>query len=1049
MSIILGIDLGTTKSVVGVWRNGGPFIIPDESGHRSIPSLVLVTPDEKVFAGRRAQRHPERYKSKNRTISSVKRLMGKKGETGWGWWKAYPQEVSAFVLAELKNQAEIYLGEQIRQAVIAIPSHFDESQRRATKEAAEIAGLEVVRLLNEATAAVLAYGFYNDKKSDETVLVFDLGGGTLDISIVRFGEGIYEEKCIEGDSKLGGDDFDQVIIDYILDQVHQKYGVAIELDPFQKIILKEVSEAAKIELSSKYTTSIYIPGFLNFGQTHHDLDISINRQTFERLSKNLFDRTNVLLKKALDSAKLRSADLDAVLLIGGSSRIPYFREIIRRELAIEPFTGDSETYVAQGAVIQAAMLDKGVRNVVYLPVIPSSYGIGLQGDKYSKLITKNTTIPQRSSQIFTTTADNQSTISISIYQGESYLVSDNTFLGTIELRDIPPAPRGIPQIEVNFDIDSNMIIDVSAKDLGIGKEQKTVIKSPYGLNNAQIKLMQKKMKSWLLERTILEMKAQINPLCSSIEKMLSDKTPALDWEEISTLRTSRILLSNMMAKGASSVELEKVFSSTKILYEKIQQKVNQYEKMIEKINDLKAKIEKFTLVLKVLDEKESSLLSQGGDLLQEYVQRNLPYDELHKMFSSVRAGYEGTKADLIIREIRTLVTSKQMGKWVVEIENILPNPALVRQASSRLREIHEVDLIVVLMGSEDPEYQYSIQQKVLEKIKGNSHHRAYFILIVSAFIDFHIISTIEEFPNDENIAALLAFSLFNVIDNKEAVHQRKTAAQIIARYLPAIQYLAPVVDCVSGELDATVNKYLLDYLERQPTGAFRDFFTNADSPTKTKISDNREMLVKLAMEPDEKSCLLALESLAHFPSEEVISVLLPFANNKNLNIRAKTLEIFIEFKTKDTRVAKVFTQALFDPASEIRLLALEFIEQAKETSCLTHVFALLQSEPEENVREKAVITLSNLKDVKVIPHFLKLLMDSNQKIRDLALSSLEKNMELMETDIKKLVSLIRNATQEKRSLGVKDKFFLWRLSRKYPDMNEVIQTFREISIKRV
>lgn len=496
--MILGIDLGTTKSVVGVWQNGNPCIIPSEAGDQSIPSLVLVTPDGKIFAGRMAQKHPERYRSKNVTISSVKRLMGKRGETGWGWWKTYPQEISAFILAELKNQAERYLGQEIRQAVIAIPSHFDASQRRATKEAAEIAGLEFIRLLNEATAAVIAYGSH--ERGDKIVLVFDLGGGTLDISIVQIGEGVYEVRSIEGDSKLGGDDFDQVIVDYILDQVHQKYGVEMKLDPVQKMILKEAAETSKIELSNRLSTSIHIPGFLHIGQSYHDLDISIDRQTFERLSKNLFDRAIVLLKKALNSADLKATHLGALLLLGGSSRIPFVRESISRELKIEAITGvDPETCVAQGAAILAAVYEGTVREVLLLDVIPGSYGIGLKEDKFSKLIVKNTTVPTRKSERFTTIEDNQSTIPITIYQGESEKASENTFLSTIELRDILPAPAGIPQIEVTFDVDANMIVRVSAKDLGTMKEQEVVVKSPYGLNNAQIRLMQQRLKSYLSE----------------------------------------------------------------------------------------------------------------------------------------------------------------------------------------------------------------------------------------------------------------------------------------------------------------------------------------------------------------------------------------------------------------------------------------------------------------------------------------------------------------------------------------------------------------------
>lgn len=1049
--MIIGIDLGTTKSVVGVWQNGKPHIILDRAGNQSIPSLVLVTSDEKIFTGRMAQKHPERYKGKNITISSIKRLMGRKGETSWGWWKTYPQEVSAFVLAELKNQAERYLDQEIRQAVIAIPSHFDESQRRATKEAAEIAGLEVIRLLNEATAAVLAYGFHK-YKAHQKVLVFDLGGGTLDVSIVEFDflEAVYEVICIEGDSKLGGDDFDQTIIDYILNQAYQKYGTTIELDPSQKMMLKEAAELAKIKLSGTLSTSIYIPGFLHIGESYCDLNVSIDRQIFERLSKNLFDRAFELLKKALDSAGIQVSDLNALLLLGGSSRIPYIRERIRRELRIEPFTGvDPEICVAQGAVIQAAVLAGELKDVLLLDAVPSSYGIGLKENTFSKIIEKNTTVPTKESQIFTTAKDNQSTITVKIYQGERTMASGNVYLSTVELRDIPPAAAGVPKIEITFDVDCNMIVHVSAKDVGTGKEQNIVVKSPYGLNNVQIRLMQQKLRAWLSRRRIWEIKPQVNSLTSSIDEILSKEATALNREETSRLRESGKSLGELMGKRVSYEELEIAISSTRTIYKKAQQKVSQYERVIKEINRLIAKIEKLIPILKPFNEKEASLLSQGGDLLKDYLRHSLSLNELQKMLLSVRSGYEEIKADLIKRELEVLETSEQMGKWIMELEDRLLNPSSMRQHLSKLRKIKEVCFIIGLLELENLECQKSIQRRILEKINVNSYPWAYVILIFSSFIDFHVISMTEEFLDDEKIGVILAFALFAGLDNNKTVDERRTAAQIIAKYLPAIQYLSVAVDYISEELDSVVSRYLVDYLNRHPPGAFHEFFMKADPRTTTKISTNKEMLIKLAKESDEKSCIFALESLAKFPSEKVMPVFLSFADNENSNIRAKTLELIIESKTKHSRVVEVFVQALRDPSPEIRLLALKFIEQTKETSCLPYVFALLQSEQSRIVKENAVTVLGSLKDAKVIPHLLKLITDDDQKSCTLALSSLKKNIELMEIHDEKLISLIGKVAEKKRSLGFKDKFFLWRFSRNHPEIDEVVQTLKEISRKYI
>jgi molecular chaperone DnaK len=499
----VGIDLGTTKSVIAYWQYGKPHIIPDGSGNLSIPSLVLVTPDEKIYVGRKAQRHPLRYESKNITISSVKRLMGVKGETTWGSWNTYPQEISAFILAELKYQAETYFGDEITDAVIAIPAHFNENNRRATKEAAQIAGFNVLCLVNEAVAATMVYGL--DRRNEEKVLVFDLGGGTLDVSVIEIGEGVFEVICVEGDSKLGGDDFDQVIVDYVMRQIYNKYGSDIELNPFQERILKDISERAKIELSSATTAQIRIPGFLNIGNQYYDLDVTLDRRTFESLSEDLFRRAVYILKKALDFAGLGPSDIDALLFLGGSSRIPYFKITIKKEFGLSPFTGvDPETCVAQGAAILAATRKGRMKEALLLDVTPNSYGVGMKGDKFHKIIKKNTTLPTKKTGVFTTIEDNQTAIPIRIYEGESEKASENTYLGTLTLEGIPPARAGTIEMEVTFDIDANGIVHASAKDttLGDGKDMTVRVDSPYRLNEVQLRTMRRNTDTWLLERRL-------------------------------------------------------------------------------------------------------------------------------------------------------------------------------------------------------------------------------------------------------------------------------------------------------------------------------------------------------------------------------------------------------------------------------------------------------------------------------------------------------------------------------------------------------------------
>lgn len=1038
----VGIDLGTTKSLIGIWRDGRCRLIPDNAGHQSIPSMVMVTADGRILAGRLAQKHPDRYKSKNITISSVKRLMGRKGETGWGWWKTYPQEVSAFILTELKSQAERYLGEDIKRAVIAIPSHFDEAQRRATKEAAEIAGLEVTRLLNEATAAVLDYGFH--RQGEEMTLVFDFGGGTLDISVVERGEGTYQVKSIEGDTKLGGDDFDQVILDYILDKVHQQYGSAIEWDPIQKAILREAAEKAKVELSSTLATSIYIPGFLRIGQGFHDLNILLERPTFEQLSKSLVDRAITLLKKALDSANVKVSNLGSLLLLGGTSRIPFIREAVRKKLGVEPITGvDVETCVAQGAIIQAAILEGMLRDVLILDCVPSSYGVGLKDDTFLPLIKKNSTVPTANSQKFTTTMDNQTTIPITIYQGESQKASENSFLGTIELRDIPPAAVGIPQIQVTFDVDANMIVRAKALDLGTGKGQTIAVKSPYGLNSVQVKVMQQRLKSWLSERQITEIKSEIGSLIPVIEKILAERATALSWDEVLTLREHCTSLSKTVTKKISYVELTSMLLAIRSIVDKAQQKIAQYERVVQDINNLATKVESLAPLVRPEAEKPFILLSQGADLLKDYLQRNSSYDELQKILSAVRNTYEETKTAIIQIEIKNLRTSEKIAEWVGEAERGLSNSSLVRQSLLKLKSINSVELVVKLLGVEDVDYRTSIQRKVFEGIKGDSCSGAYFFLIVLSFIDPHVVSDIDRVPLNENNSAILAFSICNSLDINRSDDVRRTAAQAVANYLPDIKYVPFIVDRISSEPDTTVKKYLLDYVNKQPPGVFEKFYMDASTETRARIIANKDLLVKLAEEPDPETRIFALESLANFPPEEAVPAFIYFARSQDPNVRAKALEQILKSKSSDIQISDLFAQALSDPVLKIRLLAIGFMEQEKGPSCLSRILTLLQSEKDEIVRERAVAALCNLGAPGVIAHLLRLLISEGQNIRAIVLSSLEKDKEAMDEDTRRLFDLTKRIALGEHSISLKDSVFFWRFSRKHPEMKDLVQTLKE------
>lgn len=1047
--MILGIDLGTTKSVIGVWQNNEAHIIPDQAGCQSIPSLVLVTPDEKIFAGRIAQKHPDRYKGSNTTVSSVKRLMGRQGETGWGWWKTYPQEVSAFILAELKYQAEQYLHQQVDEVVIAIPSHFDESQRRATKEAAEIAGLTCVRLLNEATASALAYGLH--RPGNQKVMVVNLGGGTLDISILDFGDGVYQVLCVEGDSKLGGDDFDQIIIDYVLHQIRQKYGTEIELDPLHRIVLKEAAERAKIDLSGMQSTSIRIPGFLRIGEEHQDLDVPIDRQTFERLSKALFDKVIEALKKALSSSLLQASDLNGLLLLGGSSRIPYVREAVTKTLGIKPFTGvDPEICVAQGAIIQAAVLDGILKESLLVDVVPLSLGLETLHGVSTRLIEKNRSIPTKQTRVFSTTEDFQKTVTVHVVQGERQMAADNVSLGRFNLVDIPPAPKGVPQIEVTFDVDQNGILNVTAKDLGTGKVQEITVTSPYGLNATQIRAMRERLNSWLSDRPALEIRSQADSLRAHIQELLSKNLAPLGWAEITQLKEGSASLGKLIENRGPCKSLEDTISWLQPIYHKAQEKTSAYQSAVKSIDYLIAKIDAFSATGKQADEKQAKLLNEGRQVLQEYRDRCLSSEELRKTYSSIRSAYEDAKAKAIRERLEALQDSEEMLNWLLKAKTNLSGLSPMRQHLSRLRELKEASSIRVLLESEDDEYRQSIQLRLSQKISDEPCLRAYFILIAGDILTLDMMPTVGQLVHDQKTAPVLAYVAFDALRADTARERRRTAAQLIATYFLDSRYLGIVCDAINDEPDNIVRRHLLDYVDKQPPGTFHALFANADPQTRSRISANREALLRLAKEDDEESRMFALESLARLSPGEAVPVFLSFVNSMNRDIAGKALQLVLQANQgKDTRLIEFFARALHDPSPEMRWLALEFLEQARETSCLPHVVSLLHSEQDETVREKAVSTLGKLKLVKAIPHLLRLLMDENEKVRALARSSLTANLELMESDVNRLSNLIIKVTQQNRSLGIMDAMFLRRVVGRHPEMNEVARTLREMNAKRV
>ena len=482
MSKIIGIDLGTTNSCVAVMEGGEAVVIPNSEGARTTPSVVAFKDNERLVgqvAKRQAITNPEK------TISSIKRHMGTDYKVNIDGKQYTPQEISAMILQKLKTDAEGYLGEKVTEAVITVPAYFTDAQRQATKDAGKIAGLEVKRIINEPTAAALAYGI--DKENEQKIMVYDLGGGTFDVSIIEMGDGVTEVLATNGDTHLGGDDFDQRIIDWMADAFQTENGIDLRKDKMAAQRLKEAAEKAKIELSSAMSTQINLPFITADATGPKHLDMTLTRAKFNELTADLVDRTMGPVRKALQDAGLRASDLKKVLMVGGSTRIPAVYDAVKKELNCEPFKGiNPDECVAVGAAIQGGVLQGDVKGLLLLDVTPLSLGIETLGGVCTKIIDRNTTIPTHKSQVFSTAADNQPSVEVNVLQGEREFARDNKSLGVFHLDGIAPAPRGVPQIEVTFDIDANGIVKVSAKDLGTGKEQNITITASTNMSKDDI-----------------------------------------------------------------------------------------------------------------------------------------------------------------------------------------------------------------------------------------------------------------------------------------------------------------------------------------------------------------------------------------------------------------------------------------------------------------------------------------------------------------------------------------------------------------------------------
>jgi molecular chaperone DnaK len=776
---IIGIDFGTSKSVISVWKDGAPQVIPDLQGHAITPSVVMLGPDGQLFVGWDAINHPDRYKGKHFTINSVKRQMGKSGETSWGQYKTFPQEISALLFGQLKIQAEGFLGQPVNRAVVAIPANFNINQRWAILQAAEIAGFKVMRLINEATAAMLAARQVGITR-DGTALIFDFGAGTLDVSILSYGKGVFEVLATAGDDRLGGDDCNQLIVDHIIQQARQTIGKSIELSDMDRMILRETAAKAKIELSSASSTRIYIAGFFRGIDRYHDLEMTLQRDQFDGLCQPLYLQVKAVLERAISDAGCLNPrfhdTLTDAFLVGGSSKIPGIREIVHTVTGLAPSTFiDGELGVSQGAAVQAGVFSHEVHDVLLLDVTPCTYSVMTQGGTATPIIERNTTIPCMKRSTFKTTTDNQTEISLRVLQGEKPMAADNDLVGVLRLIGITPAPANVSQIEVSFDIDQANLLTVTAADKASGRMVQATMESAYRLNPAQMNVLQRKVNAELHNMRLR--------VTEGNEQRRRD-------EAIADARSFSKALQDFLEIGRGSISADSL-----------------------------------------------DLLTAGNKLIANYIDWNVPAEKLQDLIGSIRSTCDDAYLPLFRTQVLAIGQSSDIHQWAENCTTTWGSIEAFRRALDQLAAAHDQVSRGVsnYLAQAKKNQETACFQKLFTQVKESLPSSLFLaILLISASntpaVPFRFI------PSNAAERRLLTILLLAVLLRGAALERRTAAAELAS--LTSDQGKLFLSEYRNIQSDPEAKAWLDKCMASEPAGSFLAYYRGlAEAEQKSFIAN--------------------------------------------------------------------------------------------------------------------------------------------------------------------------------------------------------------------